>query len=173
MAQWIRERVRSEQRLAVMVDLQTEKLAEALDIDVDNYDDMIYLAVRNRTITDELKDSLDTVRADYARIREVLLDAGMSATLFPESAATWLQDKLIEVGPYVWKPGDPPPPSYVRVLRDKAAYTGHPYLCRVENTDTWCWCPKPFHAYSGTGVVWETQTESFKRPLTQVPGGDL
>jgi hypothetical protein len=85
----------------------------------------------------------------------------------------WIKAKL---GPYTWRPGDPPPPPMVNVLHDDTDTTANArvYLCRsLVADDIWAWRDDPDHAYAGSGECWEHASREARDPLVHVPGGDL
>lgn len=112
-----------------------------------------------------------------------------------DSATKWVQELVAErdklaaelaslqqkTGPYVWRPGDPPPPTYVQVLHDTTETnfgTGHNpvYLCRaVNNPDLWIWLHQPDRAVhcNKPELTWERAAQDAAGPLTEVPRGDL
>jgi hypothetical protein len=77
--------------------------------------------------------------------------------------------------PYVWHPGDPPPPPMVSVLHDGTdGENTSVYLCRsLAMRDTWSWREEPDQAYDGGGSPWEQACQLARGPLVHVPGGDL
>lgn len=108
--------------------------------------------------------------AELNQLIKIMMDAGYDGN-GPQARVEWLTTKLANAGPYVWRPGDPPPPPYVMVLHDKDYGT---YLCRVGHGGThWQWQDRPNHAYSGPALAWESVVGSEVRELVQVPGGDV
>lgn len=111
------------------------------------------------------------------QVEEVLLELGApgphakkTPTAGPMIA--WLREKL---GRYTWRPGDPPPPAYIRVLLDiDEEDSSLRYLCRVGSSNDWQWMDHPDHAYSGPALTWEAVAgPDSDHVLVQVPGGDV
>lgn len=165
---WIRNVVESRDNLEQERANRSRALAGALGIDVDAYDDMTDLVISQRT-------QLLTKQAMLKRVLEELRAAGMPATFDPrtDEFATWFREKLAAAGPYVWRAGDPPPPTHVHVLHDVNDENGLPYLCRnITQPDTWAWLANPDHAYDRGGDPFDRCTER-DEILVQVYGGDL
>lgn len=113
------------------------------------------------------------------QVEEVLLELGgprPHATTTPNAGPmiAWLREKL---GRYTWRPGDPPPPAYIRVLHDiDEEDSPLRYLCRVGSSNDWQWLDHPDHAYSGPALTWELVVAiepDSDHVLVQVPGGDV
>jgi hypothetical protein len=115
-------------------------------------------------------DTAGDLLTELNQLIKIMMDAGYDGN-GPQDRAEWLTAKLAKTGPYVWRPGDPPPPPYVMVLHDQEDGT---YLCRAGYGGThWQWQDLPNHTYSGPALAWAACVDSEVHELVQVPGGDV
>jgi hypothetical protein len=113
---------------------------------------------------------LSKMGRELNQLIKIMMDAGYEGN-GPEASVEWLTTKLANAGPYVWHPGDPPPPPYVMVLHDQDDGT---YLCRVGYGGMdWQWQDAPNHTYSGPALAWDACVGGEVHELVQVPGGDV
>jgi hypothetical protein len=143
------------------------------------------------TRTDQL--TVEQLRADLIRARQDVADLVLAvrgtwpgynnASEVPGAVKKALQEiqQLRDTAeraphPYVWRPGDPPPPPMVNVLHDGAETRrgARAYLCRsLSSADAWAWRRIPDQAYDGHGLPWERASQEANGPLVHVPGGEL
>ncbi len=152
---WVRFTATSREELEKLLAERHDELARILELDENALDRM---DERGETLHDVVRDTMTTLSEAQTKVDQ----------LMAELAAA--REKL---GPYTWRPGDPPPPAHVMVLHNPEDQQ-LAYLCRVGYGGTdWGYSDEPNHAYSGPARAWEAIAEEQDGPLIHIPGGDV